>query len=366
MERTEPMTLTSRSGVLWITFYHQSKRYRRSLKLEDTKKNRKFAHNNIIPELVYKLNSGTFFNTEKQKQEAKQRIPTVNEFAKTSFEIHKTQRRELTQKEYAQMFSNHIRPAFGNKRIDQIKASDIAKWQNRLLETRSPKTVKSIRTVFQTILEDAMIDELIKTNPFIRVKSPRGFDVREKKPFSKDEIFRIIENVPEKMRAFFAIGFFTGMRTGELIGLKWDDINWQDQTITVHRSRREGIETVPKTKNSIREVDILDALLPYLEAHRELANESSEYIFTTSKGQPFNTCSKIAAWYWKPTLKQCDIEYRNLYQMRHTFASLMISNGEDILWVAQMLGHKDASMTLEKYARYVKTKNKKRAQFLYE
>ncbi|MFC2057351.1 tyrosine-type recombinase/integrase [Campylobacterota bacterium] len=87
------------------------------------------------------------------------------------------------------------------------------------------------------------------------------------------------------------------------------------------------------------------------------------YIFETFQGKPFNTCDNISSHYWRPTLKKLDIPYRNLYQMRHSFASHMISSGEDILWVSNMLGHKDSSMTLEKYARYVKRSDKKELNF---
>jgi integrase len=97
-----------------------------------------------------------------------------------------------------------------------------------------------------------------------------------------------------------------------------------------------------------------------------LVKDKSEYVFETYFGEPFNTCDKISSHYWRPTLKNLGITYRNLYQMRHTFASLMISNGEDILWVSNMLGHKHSSMTLDMYARYIRQKNRKRATFLQE
>ena len=71
------MTLTSRNGKLWITFYHQSNRYRRSLDLDDTKKNRKLAEEQIIPEIVYKLNHGMFFKSESKQEE----VPTLNKFS---------------------------------------------------------------------------------------------------------------------------------------------------------------------------------------------------------------------------------------------------------------------------------------------
>jgi len=354
------MTLTSRNGKLWITFYHQSTRYRRSLELDDTKKNRKVAEQQIIPEIVYKLNQGMFFKSESKQEE----VPTLNKLSEISFEIHKHERRELTQANYIRKYELHIKPYFGSKRLDTIKPSLLASWQNKLMETHSAKAIRNIRTVFQTILEDATMDDIIKINPFTRVKSPKNEEVRQKKSFNKDEIFSILSTVTESMRCFFAIGFFTGMRTGEIIGLKWEDVDWDERIIKIRRSRRQGTETKPKTKSSIRDVEIIDALLPYLFRHHELADKSSVYIFETSRGKPFNTTAKIGVWYWWTTLEKLGIEYRNLYQMRHTFASMMISHGEDILWVSNMLGHKDSSMTLQKYARYFKRKDKKRATFL--
>ena len=345
---------------MWITFYHQSKRIRRSLELDDTKTNRKVAEQQIIPEIVYKLNRGMFFETETTKQT----VPTLDEFKKISFEIHSTMRRELTQKSYDRVYQLHVQPYFGKTKIDQIKASHIARWQNKLLEDKSSKTVKIVRTVFQTILEDAMCDEIIDNNPFKRVKSPKLEEVREKRPFSQEEMFAIIDSISESMQCFFAIGFFTGMRTGEIIGLKWEDVDWEERILKVRRSRRSGHETVPKTKCSIRDVEILDALVPYLQKHNSLYSESSVYIFETYMHNPYNTCAKISSHFWKPALERLGIDYRNLYQMRHSFASLMISSGEDILWVSNMLGHKDSSMTLQKYARYVKRTDKKRAVFL--
>jgi len=150
------------------------------------------------------------------------------------------------------------------------------------------------------------------------------------------------------------------------LDIKWEDVDWDEGIIHVRRSRRQGIETLPKTKNSIREVEIIDVLMPYLQKHRELVSKKSVYIFETYLNEPFTTCDKISLWYWKPALTKAGVPYRNLYQMRHSFASLMIANGEDILWVSNMLGHKDSSMTLQKYARYIKQTRRKRASFLSE
>ena len=345
---------------MWITFYHQSKRYRKSLGIEDTKANRKIAIKTLIPEIQYKLNSGEFFNNTNDEQ----KVPTVGEFSTISFEIHQNERRAITQKRYIRLYEIHIKPHFEKKRLDQIKPSELARWQNNLLGKITGKTVKGVRTVFYTLFEDARKDEIITRNPFTLTRSPKDEEFRVKNPFSVEEIFTILKAMPEHMQAFFAIGFFTGLRTGEIIGLKWEDFDFEDRSFKVERSRRQGIETLPKTRNSIRTVEIIDTLMPYLQRHREICLQKSVYVFETYENLPYNTCDKISSYYWKPTLEKLSIPYRNLYQMRHSFASLMISNGEDILWVSNMLGHKHSSMTLEKYARYSRIKTRKRATFL--
>ena len=349
-------------SYIYVDFTFNNKRVRKSLDLENTAKNRKLVKNKILPELQHKLNSGMFIENETIK------TPLLGEYKKVSFEVHKIDRRDLTQEDYERIYRLHIEPHFSSVALDKIKSSDLAIWQNRLLEDKAPKTVKVIRTVFSTILEDAMCDEIIKTNPFIRVKAPVQHELKEKKPFSQKEMFDIIENMQPKMKCFFAIGFFSGLRTGELIGLRWEDIDLDNRIIKIKRSRRRGQETLPKTKYSIRDVDILDVLVPYIQEHIKIVESSSIYLFETYFGNPYNTCDKISSHYWKKLLIKLNIEHRNIYQMRHSFASLMISNGEDILWVSKMLGHKDSSTTLEKYARFVKTDDgtKNRASFLLE
>jgi integrase len=290
-------------------------------------------------------------------------VPTVQEMIDISLKMHRANRKINTNKAYNYVLNKHIIRIFGKRKIDSIKASELTLWQNELLKTLSNKTVINVRIVFNGIFEDALKDEIISKNPFSIIKAPSNIAKNENVPFSKDEIFKILESCPLKIRAFFAIGFFTGMRTGEITALKWSDIDFNKKIISVKRSRNKGIETTPKTKSSIRNVEILDVLLPYLENHLQFKTDS-EYVFLARGNNPFNSSNKISTIYWKKVLKELNIPYRNLYQMRHTFASLMIASGEDILWVANMLGHKNSNITLSTYAKYMKDDKKKRGTFL--
>ena len=114
-----------------------------------------------MPEIQHKLNSGEFFSNEKQK------VPTVGEFAKVSFEIHKGHRKESSLNRMKSAYNKHIVPYFGNKRLDTIKPSHISAWQNTLLEKANlaPKSVKSVRTILNVIFEDAVNDDIILSNP---------------------------------------------------------------------------------------------------------------------------------------------------------------------------------------------------------
>lgn len=221
-----------------------------------------------------------------------------------------------------------------------------------------------IRAVFNVMFNDALADELITRNPMSLIKKPKNISVNEILPFKQDEIFNLLGHIQERMRAVFAIGFFTGMRTGELVALKWNDIDFENNVIKVRRAKRQNVESLPKTKSSIRDIDIIDILLPYLQEHLKYKTDESEYMFNSLHKKPFTCFHSISRTYWRPIFDKIDIEYRNPYQMRHTFASMMISNGEDILWVSKMLGHTNSAITLTMYARYIENKDKKRGAFL--
>ena len=354
VKMTEPKLFT-RGVKLWVSFSLNGEVIKKSLNIEDSKANRKLATTQIIPQMLLKVHSGEFFENKI--------VPTVQEMIDISLKMHKENRKINTHNAYSYVLNKHVVPIFGKRKIDSIKPSELTLWQSELLKTLSNKAVINTRIIFNGIFEDAFKDEIIQKNPFSIIKAPQNIAKNENVPFSKDEIFKILESSPLKIKAFFAIGFFTGMRTGEITALKWSDIDFINKIIHVRRTRNKGIETTPKTKSSIRDVEILDVLLPYLENHLQFKTDN-DYLFNTFQKAPYHSAIKISISYWSKVLKELNIPYRNLYQMRHTFASMMIASGEDILWVANMLGHKNSNITLSTYAKYMKNDKKKRGTFL--
>ena len=135
------------------------------------------------------------------------------------------------------------------------------------------------------------------------------------------------------------------------------------EEININQAIKMGQVSSPKTVSSRRMIDIIDVLLPYLKDQYRLTG-NSEYVFLNDDGEHFYDIKRIRDTHWKKTLEKCGLKYRPIYHTRHTFATVMLENGEDILRASHMLGHTDATMTLSKYARYIKRDNKSKGAFL--
>lgn len=336
---------------------NNGKRQRKSLGLENTPENKNRALNVIIPKLTLAL-------SQKQGEFFKNKLPTVYEFALKSISMHKSERNEDTHKDYLGILNNHIKELLGNKKLDEVKVSDIRQSQTDLIEIKglSASRVKTCRKVLNTMYKDAIDDDLLEKNPLSRVSVPTII-APEIKPFTPEEALDIIHNAQGQIQNFVALAFFTGARSGEMLGLKWEDIDFARKEITIKRSIKMGKIGNTKTPYSVRTIDMIDSLVPFLESQYQLTGSKKSYVFLNRNGNHIYDIKRIRDTHWKKLLKKCGYEYRTIYQTRHTFASMMVEN-EDILWVSKMLGHKDSTITLQRYAKYLKKPEIKRGSFL--
>ena len=356
---TQPK-LYSRGNKLWIRFTLNNDVIKKSLNIEDSKANRKLATTQIIPQMILKVSTGEFFEND-----IVEKVPLFEDFAELSFELHKSSRKVTTLNRYKSNYNKHLLPYFKGKRLDEIKPSHISLWQNKMLDLGlSPKRIKDIRIVLSVILEDAVCDEIITSNAVRKVSKLPMQAPPQINPFCLDEIKAILHHATGQFKNFFAVAFFTGMRTGEIIGLKWEDIDFNQNEISIRRTINKGMETTPKTIGSVRTIEILPTLLKFLKNQHSLTGDKNSYVFLNGNDKNYFDSNKIRDYSWKTTLINADVSYRTIYNTRHTFASLMISKGEDILWVSHMLGHSSTEMTLRRYAKYIKNEQKKRATFL--
>lgn len=342
----------------WVDFYHNKKRVRRTTNLKVNEKNLKHIKSVIIPEIVSALTGDSII-------EHFEKDISLNEFSIKYFNLYKDTVRSHVYERNFKNFENHIKPYFGKDLLKDITPLELEEWQQRHMKKYKPQTVTKYRSIFFSIFDKALQNDLIRYNPLTRVKSPNSVKKKIKtlteneeenvNPFTSKEIKKILSNITGNLYYVIFFMVYTGIRPGELIALTWDDVDYEKKRITVEKTTVNGKVGDVKTQSSVRYIDILPQLKIMLkELEKETGNYSNLYISHFKK--PFYSHDVINLRF-KELLKKINIKERSLYNLRHTFASQMISNldkGVNILWVSKMLGHKDLSVTLEYYAKYIK------------
>ena len=170
-------------------------------------------------------------------------------------------------------------------------------------------------------------------------------------PFTLEEVKAIIKHTRDDFKDYYLIRFFTGLRTGEIDGLKWQYVDFPKRQILVRETVVQGKLTTTKTPESRREIDMSE---PVFKAFQRLqaASTNNEFVFTNRAGNPLehrNVTQRI----WYPLLKELSIKARRPYQTRHTSATLWLASGESPEWIARQMGHTTTRMLFTVYSRYV-------------
>lgn len=323
------------------------------------------SNNSLNMSWIKRNHKQEFLRLHEEKTKPKKQTTNFIEYALANFDLKSSDRKAGTIKDYNKIFKSKIQPFFKNYDLKDITRNDLMLWQNNLVKQGlTGKTINNIRGVFNFILEEAKKDELIEKNYFTlidRVKIVKSNIT----PFSLDEVKLILSKSQEcYQKNLTQVAFFTGMRSGELLGLMWEDINFVSKTISIKRAIRDGKIGTPKTLSSIRVIDMLPIVEEALLKQKRETFLNGTYVFLNYLSNHFYDNHSIRKGYWKNILKLCGLDYRDMYQTRHTFASIMISKGQDILWVSQMLGHTNPNITLSIYAKFIKTEKVQRATFL--
>ena len=293
-------------------------------------------------QIIKELKWGHFDSPKREKL-------LLGEVATRWFKLEEMRLRPSTLRDYRSIMNFHVLPHFGNWFIDKIRPVDVEEF----MATRvcGAKRVNNIVVPLRSVFRMAKKNGFVQRNIMLDVDN-LPVEKPHIKPLSMEEVTAFLSAVNPHYRDYFTVAFFTGLRLGEQAALKWKAIDFERKKISVIESRVRGIEGRPKTKGSRRGVDILPVVEDALEEQRRKTVLKSQYVFLNADENPIDG-ETLRKWTWTPALEKAGLEYRSMYHTRHTFATLMLSAGENVGWVQQMMGHTSLRMIQERYYRYI-------------
>lgn len=273
-----------------------------------------------------------------------------------------------TKKSYMSIISKHLIPWFGSTRLDQISKKMVSDFVfDQFFAGNNSQTIKTRKYTLCNILKSALREELITENPTtgIGIKKPESeSEAREPNPFSWDERDRFESVIKDHFPEYYPMvvtGFRTGLRVGELCGLRWDDIDWNKKLIYVENNISRGRETTPKTKSSKRVVRMTTFLLDLLKKHYATAleikmkrgwREFPKWVFFNSNAN-FIASNNFREYVWNKAVRKAKLNNRRPHDMRHSYATLRLSSGHSLAEVSKELGHSSGDITYKTYYKFL-------------
>ena len=293
--------------------------------------------------------------------------------------VAKIKVRPSSHQTYKGYIDNHIKPNIGNIPLEKLTTMDLQKFYRKLLtkgrveriESKeqpkglSAKTVRNINQVISSAMDLAVAQKIILINPTNACELPK-VEHQEMQTIPAEQLQAFLQEAKSTgVYEMYYIELATGLRRGELLGLKWSDIDWKNGIIKVRRQvarvNGEIVEAPLKTKNSYRAVTISPQAIEVLKQQKAKTKELKEpYIFPSPNGGPISPDSVNNM--LKRVLERAGIPKVRFHDLRHTFATIALQNGVDIKTVSGMLGHFSAGFTLDTYAHVTTSAQKEAAQ----
>jgi integrase len=254
-----------------------------------------------------------------------------------------------TGKHYKHMLRVHLYPAFGDVQLRLITRDAVQKFLSAKLQSGlSWKTVKHLRTVFGMVMGAAETAELVPANPVRKTRFPRRGPVKEKAVIVPEKIRELLEALPEPSNSLARLLVFTGLRIGELLALRWRDVDLEQGVLRVTQAVYEGHFDEPKTERSKRSVPLGAKSIEILAARKRAGVDPEALVFATRTGTPFERHNLINK-QLKPTCRKLGLVGVSWHWLRHANATLLDAVGTPLGTVQALLGHSSAEITREVY-----------------
>ncbi len=351
------------SGIYWVFVAHQGRRTSR--KVGDRKAAREAARK-IQARLT--LGKGAF------GEKAKPPAPTLQQYFKSFERAYRATLKPTTWSSYETSMRVHVLPKFGQLCLDNLTRVKMKEFIAELVEKGLARdSIRLILAALGIVYNQAIEDKIVSENPAQRLGTfYRQAPVKHEEitPLTEEESLLFLGTTLKyepKRYPLFLCALHTGMRSGELAGIQWPDIDWHGKFVEVRRQVVRGQVTSLKTKNGRRRVDLSDDLVEALsnlrrqmqeEAMKKGRNEIPKWVFANRQGG-FLDMYNVKRRYFKRVLRKAGLRDIRFHDLRHTFASQLLCNGANILYVSQQLGHANPQITMKVYSHWIPNDNQR-------
>lgn len=294
---------------------------------------------------------------------------TFGDFAKRWITAHRSRIRERTAISYEQHLTRFI-PFFGRYKLRQITPemveNFIAELENQGLSAATcAKHLRTLKTIFNRAVEW----NYLSRNPAQFIKPPRVIQ-KEVDYLTPAELQTLIDACLPEHKALIMTAVLTGMRRGELLGLRWPDIDFNSNTIFVRVALYKGKLDELKSQHSRRKIPMPKVLVQELKTHQarlavDLPSNELDLVFPNAAGKPMDG-NNLVKRIFEPTLKRAGLRRIRFHDLRHSFASLLIAQNEPIKYIERVMGHSSIQVTMKNYAHLLPDAGEQAAKRLEE
>lgn len=262
----------------------------------------------------------------------------------------------------------HLKPALGRRKLKKLTPAHVAAlYQGRLDAGHAPASVNKLHVTLHKALDQAVKWHMVPRNVAEVVKAPRPTAKEEMRTLSAEETRRLLEAARgDRLEALYVLAATTGMRQGELLALKWQDVDLENATVSVRRTiTKSGGKLLlgePKTKKSRRTIQLTESAVRALREHlprqmQEIERLGDLYqdeglVFTSEGGTLINP-SNLRQRSFTPLLKKAKLAQIRFHDLRHTCATLLLSRNVHPKYVQELLGHSNIAITLDTYSHVI-------------
>jgi integrase len=267
-----------------------------------------------------------------------------------------------TYRSYGRVVDGHLVPGVGRVKLAKLRPDHIRRLYRSMLDAgKATRTVQYAHTLLKRALAQAVMDGLIPRNAAEAVRPPK-LKRDEIQPLNADQVRALLNASDERSCALYTVAVRTGMRPGEILALRWSDVDLEAGTVQINRALSEGEFSTPKTPRSRRRISLSPATVATLKAHRKrqleecMAKaglwEDHGLVFPSSVGTPKSQRNLNRE--FKNAAKRAGLpDHFKLYDLRHTCATLLLSRNVHPKYVQELLGHASIALTLDTYSHVI-------------